>query len=337
MFPGSLKELVAASLQQADENLKIASASDAVVPKDFDFLSGELPKLSEDVGGEAEAVAAENAPQQSKTATLDEAAQALQLAEALDVGSTALTKLAGELAVMESGRINETTKSPVATSKVTDRLTGGELHSAGLPTNMPNYTSPGDNSQAPKNEPGKTAGWTRDKKACLAVLNTKIAQARALLEAGQADQAESMLREIDAIKKAQDPSSPQPEMPASGGDPSMPTEFSVSTGHLPSDNAGVIGLNKAQAKDPNTMDASKYLTEPPKKDNAVAAHLTHTDGQKLSAAVSGGMNKRAELQDLVSRALVVYNDPTAPQQEREKAAGILQAIKQHTPQQPAVS
>jgi hypothetical protein len=129
-------------------------------------------------------------------------------------------------------------------------------------------------------------------------MRAKTAQAETLMKMGQIAAAEKLLNEVwaEQAKLAQDPSSPQPVMPPHFHNPgALDTEPGPST-HI-GDNAELIAMTKADARNRTMRDISQYLSEPPKKDNAVGAHVTRTDGQKLSHLVLPGARKTAAFAD----------------------------------------
>lgn len=365
-MPGlTLSEIVSSALSKGESSLKLASARDAEPAGDpgsfLDELlpptkiaSSDTPYEGDDEKNKDKKREKKEEKEETKESAMADIDFAFKLADALEVGSGIVTKIATGTVhdapgpqVTESGFISTTTASPKATAKVTDRFSGGKLHPAGQETNMGDFSSPGDESGAPKNEPGKTAGWTKDKTASAAMLRAKLAQAEALTRAGLTEQAEALLGEI---KAAQDPSSPPPSMPAHSDSFKLDTEPGAST-HI-GDNASLISMTRAQARDATTRETTKHFSEPPKKDPAVGAHTLSTDGQKLSAAIrkrasSHESDKKEDKKDdkkpeakaeskedektaaraFVKKAFDVYNDENAPLSERQKAASILSAIK----------
>lgn len=296
-MPGlTLSEIVSSALSKGESSLKLASARDAEPAGDpgsfLDELlpptkvaSSDTPYEGDDEKNKDKKREKKEEKEETKESAMADIDFAFKLADALEVGSGIVTKIATGTVhdapgpqVTESGFISTTTASPKATAKVTDRFSGGKLHPAGQETNMGDFSSPGDESGAPKNEPGKTAGWTKDKTASAAMLRAKLAQAEALTRAGLTEQAEALLGEI---KAAQDPSSPPPSMPAHSDSFKLDTEPGAST-HI-GDNASLISMTRAQARDATTRETTKHFSEPPKKDPAVGAHTLSTDGQKVSS------------------------------------------------------
>lgn len=370
----SLSEIVNAALSDADKSLKIASASDASVVDPGDFLAAELAaprgKVAsadeEDTFSKKEREGAEKIVKKHEhsmhgkdTGDKDEkrssaqikeaAAYGLKLATALEQSAHIVAKLANSPldapgpAVMESGFEGAGTVTPKAHSNVSDKITGPSLSNSDLPTSKADHTGKLDGEQ-PKNNTGKTAGWTKDKEASARVLRTKQAQVELLTRLGQTKAAEALQAEI--TKAAQDPSSPPPELPGHSDAFKMDTEPGPSS-HIP-DNAGLISMTKAQAKDQSVRAATDHISETPKKDNAVAAHTLRTDGQKVSSldAVKAALStktagaKKAGVDPALGRAFLeravkVASDPDADPQERVYAQQIVDAVKAKTQFDPA--
>jgi hypothetical protein len=186
--------------------------------------------------------------------------------------------------VMESGFIGAQTVSPKAHSSVSDRISGPPLRNSDLATNKADHTGNLDGEQ-PRNNTGKTAGWTKSKEASARLLRAKQAQVELLTRLGQTKAAAALLNEIQ--KEAQDPSSPPPELPAHSEDYRMSTEPGDST--MIPDNATLISMTKAQAKDRSVRAVADYLSETPKLDNAVPAHSLTAQGQKVSSLDAVGV------------------------------------------------
>jgi hypothetical protein len=292
----------------------------------------------------------------SRQTVLDSASYGLKLAEALEVGANVmLRKFAAEETkdtdprtktrpvtvdlsgagrspitapgpqVMESGFIGAQTVQPKAHSVVSDQITGPATTAGNLPTNIADHTGNLDGQQPPNNT-GKTAGIARSKEASARLLRAKQAQAEMLLRLGQTKAAEELLQQV---KAAQDPSSPGPELPAQSESFRLDTEPGPST-QIP-ENSGLISMTKAEAKDRSVRTATEYMTEPPKVDNAVAAHALATTGQKVSSV------DPAVARAYLERAIKVASDPNADPRERVKAASIVSAIKTRTTPTPSLS
>lgn len=342
----SLGDLINTALSDADSSLKLASARDAEPAGDpGDFLAAELalPKVAEEdtfSDKEREGTKKELAKhmreehkddkdeksekKSSRAEVLSAAAYGMKLAQALEVGAHLVTKMSAPGAsplsapgpeVMESGFIGAETVTPKAHANVSDKITGPTTTAGSLPTTIADHTGQLDGQQPPNNT-GKTAGFSKDKAASARMLRGLQKQAEVLMRLGQTKAAEKLLEQVE--KRAQDPSSPQP-----AGLPAHSDSFRVSTepgesSHIP-DNAGLISMTKAQAKDQSVRAATQHISETPKVDNAVAAHTLRTDGLKVSSAEVS----RAYLE----RAIKVASDPHAVPAERVKAAGIVRAVK----------
>lgn len=377
----TLADIVNSALSSGDESLKLASARDAspaIGGGSLAFLDTELTagvKLAEDVPwddtppkskDEDEKKDKEKDKEKKASAreVITDADYAMKLAEALVLGSNIVSaKLASSHGrspldapgpqVHASGMQHAPTV-PKAHSKVVPTISGPPTNAGpnGLPTNKADFTSTGDQSGRAKNHPGKTAGdqsWTQNAEATAKLLRAKTAQAEVLMNLGQVDAAQVILDEVKLAseKLAQDPSSPPPNMgPTTANPGKLDTEPGPST-HI-GDNAALINLTKGQARDKTTREVSQYISEPPKKDNAVPATQLRTDGQKLSHLVLPGVRKVASAQPATQpapatktagmspaagraylRSLVkTASDPDATEADRVKAASALNTIKQ---------
>jgi len=310
----TLADIVSNALSGAETKTKLASARDArpAAAGSLDFLDSELsssekiagddsPFDHEDDEGKKKAKDKDKKDEPEKKASfqaiLDDADFGMKLAEALDVGAGLISsKLASDGTALsapgpqvhESGMNSTPVQVPKAQANVSDKITGPTVDGppgTGLPTTKSDFTSTSDRGGAPHNHPGggKTASdITRDRGAATAMLRAKVAQAETMIELGQDAEAERLLREVEAVqaKLAQDPSSPQPVMPAHSNAFMLSTEPGGAS-HIP-DNAGLINMTKAQAKDSTVRETTQHFSETPKKDNAVPAHTLRADGQKIS-------------------------------------------------------
>jgi hypothetical protein len=296
----SLGEMINAALSSADSSLKLASARDADPVDPGDYLAEELAwsKSAADEPEKQEAPTEkkdekkredkdEKSEKKSSREILDNAAYGMKLAEALEVGAHYVYKLATSPldapgpAVQESGFISAKTTVPKASSTVTDKITGPSTDASSLATTISDHTGNLDGQQPPNNT-GKTAGFTRDKQASERMLRAMQKQAEVLARMGQVSSAQKMASAIH--KLAQDPSSPQPEgLPAHSDSFRLSTEPGESS-HIP-ENAGLISMTKAQAKDRSVRTVTQHISETPGTDNAVAAHTLTTHGQKVSSLV----------------------------------------------------
>jgi hypothetical protein len=308
----SLKELVSAALENADNGMKVASAAD-VIPQteDADFLADELSLPSrQGPTGKQEAKAD---PPAGKTASdqdvLDSAAFAMKLASALDVAVPIVTKLAAEgmpanthshlsapgPAVMASEHIHSPGGNPVAQnnslSAAASSHSGGPMHNGQTgPSNLD--TNSQDFSTVKQTGPEAGSGALKQSAATAALVKAKVAQARTLESLGQLDAAERLLEEAVALrdKVAADPSSPQPSGLTTSPNPGkLDMEPPASTQIM--DNSGLIAATKGSMRDSNTRQAGAFFSEKPAVDNAVAAHVGKTDGLKTSAVKTAVTDK----------------------------------------------
>ena len=251
----SLSEIVSAAIGSADAQLKLASAHDAVVRNDGDFLAAELAIPS--TRSPKEIATPEPQARKTASAVLDDAAHGLQIADALDAMVGVFSKFAADAisapgpAVLASGHINEKTVSPKAQSSHKE------------PASVVTTTSTGPNGMATNESEYRDPDWTKNKEAADAYVSSKVAQAQMLRELGQEAAAQRIEAEIAKIAAG--------ELSTEGGGASR----------IP-DNAGLIAMTKAQAKDPSTREARAFFSEPARRDNAVPANVSHTEGQKLS-------------------------------------------------------
>ena len=338
----SLSELVNAALTEADQGLKLASARDAETADLGDFLATELSYGVKTAAEECSAChhdpctckkekSEEKAEKSEKkaglSAVLTDADFAMKLAEALELGSNVITaKLAEGQShvdapgpeVMESGFEGAQTQSPKAHATVADRITGPTTAGpGGLPTSKADFTSPKDQSGRAQNHPGKTAGWTRSKQAAERLLNAKVAQAETLRRLGQIKAAEQLEAEIH--KQSSDAEDgTDGNITAGKGQGRLDTEPGDAS-HIP-DNAGIISMTRAQAKDKTTREVGQYISESPKEDNAVAAHALSTHGLKMSSLVVPRTKRAAESEDDKKKSKAEEKSETKAEEKAEKSA-----------------
>lgn len=313
----TLADIVRATLSGAEARLKVASARDSApaAGEDLDFLA-DLKLSSDDKPppfqkkDKDEEEKDEKKEKTSSRAILDDAAHAKKLAQALTLGSNIVAaKLASRSHLDAPGPAVQEASSmgpahlPKAHSKVTDRITGPSTQGpGGLSTNKADHTG-----QEPKK-----ASWTKDRAATTAVLRAKMAQAEELIEAGQHGAARALLGEVEKISQR------------------LQTDPPVSS-HVP-DNRALVNLTKAQARDTTTREATRFFSEPPKKDPMVAATQLRSDGLKLSSVKPQTKKASVDFDPEVGRAYLskiikTASDPDASAQERQKAASALQKIK----------
>lgn len=312
----SLKDIINNALASSGESMKRASARDAApAGANLDFLEQILPTTKAKTASVAEKPA-EVVKVATRNEVLDDAAYAMKLATALQLGSGIVQeKLAFSAvdapgpAVTASGHMDAPSR-PTASSTVTGKITGPTVGPGGLPTTKDDFTTT-DAGGGVVNHPGKTAGWTQDPEAVRRVIRAKTAQAEVFTAMGDTAAAEKLLAEI---KLAQDPSSPQPSMPAHNSSFKLDTERSQSGNRIP-DNAGLIALTRASARDATTREMGAIISEPAKKDPAVQAALGRSEGLKISA------------REILINNIKVAQDPNASDEARQKAAGVIQAFK----------
>ena len=134
----------------------------------------------------------------------------------------------------------------------------------------------------------------------------------------------TLLQQAQALetKLAADPSSPQANLSHSGPSPFLDTSPGPSS-HI-GDNSSLISMTRASARDKSQREASEFMSEPPKKDNAVSAHVGRADGLKVSSSAAA----RAYLQKVAFMA----TDPEASHEERQKAAALITAVRERAAQ-----
>lgn len=312
----SLKDIINNALTSSGESMKRASARDAApTGANLDFLEQILPSSKAKVAAEV-AKPVEAAKVASHNDVMDDASYAMKLATALQIGSGIVQeKLAHSPldapgpAVTASGNMGAPTH-PTASSTVTGKITGPTTGPGGLATTKDDFTTT-DAGGGVVNHPGKTAGWTQNPESVRRVINAKIAQAEVFASMGDTAAAEKLLAEV---KLAQDPSSPQPSLPAHNASFKLDTERSQSGNRIP-DNAGLIALTRASARDATTREMGAIITEPAKKDPAVQAALGRSDGLKISS------------REFLINTIKTAQDPNASDEARQKAAGIIQAFQ----------
>ncbi len=281
----TLGDIVSSVLSNADNSIKIASDADAAP-------EGGVDNFDEILGITETTPEPEPAPEpevEDKTASdediLADAAYAMKLASALDrAGEVVSSKLAMGSPVDAPGpqvfqsEHQEASTHPTA---VTTSVPGPQKSHGGGGTEN---TANAPNGIETNKKDFSTPDWTKNKEAALELLTAKTAQAEQFLHAGEIETAEALLSEVEEIqnKLAADPSSPQAKLPkGKGGAGKLDTEPGPSS-HI-GDNSALISMTRASAKDSTTREATKFFSEQPKKDNAVAAHVGKTDGLKVSS------------------------------------------------------
>lgn len=308
----SIKDQVSRALEIADTELKIASAASVAAPSFMDEALGIAPKNTP-AAAAATPKTASAAP--SMSSVLDDAEYGMKVAEALDrcipmmkTSTESPVMAAPGPQVLKSELVNASAKAPVS---VTNSLTPGEKSDGGGTVGETGKLQNTADDFAGLNTPEKSAA--HDKRAAIAFIESKVAQAEMLQAVGQDAAAKTILAEARTLnaKLAADPSSPQPKIQG-GMDSSfrLPTEISH-TSQVP-DNAGLIALTKSKAKDPTVRDAGEHTDEQPKLDPTIANVVGSSEGAKISsleflkrAAGEPGMLERAAM-----RRQSTAEDPT---------------------------
>lgn len=288
----TLSDLVSGALSQSTEAIKTASAKDSAPVFDFEKIAAEgLPPEATDGKKDDDAKASKSkdddkgekkAPPKSKKDKDDDKddakekratiAEAHRYAGALKIAAVEVEKLAlhqdPKVAPTAQPGASSIPKPPKAS---TDPGKEG-VHG----TQLTRVAGGGEKVSAQQ--------WVKDKGAAAAAINAKIASASVLADLGLKDAADHVLAEAEAMKLAQDPSSPQPQLPAPGnGGHTLAIDPAVPTGKLPESPAAIAALTKATARDTTTREAGAHIEQKPAKDNMVAPTTITTHGQKVSS------------------------------------------------------
>lgn len=294
-----LSEIVNSALQQAANQVKVASLREAPIQdRGFQRLDNYL---AEELG-QVERVQPQTTKQASAAPAqsgggLDDVHFALKLAEALVHGANAVTKLAGPLNKSDGGAPTpgptpaggpvDILPQPHFTDRVVSPKPQASAHARaaqankgltdGLPDTDEGYqdnSGPVIPSNYPTSRVPTTGARTKKahKQAVERLLQSKIAQHQMLVSLGQIDAANAVAAEARKIAA---------ESAVGGSTPIFGDDYN--SAKVMPDNEGVRRLTKAQARDANQREAGNFFGEPVKRDNAVAAHSAVTDGLKLSA------------------------------------------------------
>ncbi len=269
MTQRTLSDLVTSALADADRHIKLASAADgapklAAFPPDEDDKDAKAKSKKD----EDEKKSKKDGDDGEKRAS---ATHALKLAEALLLAAPHLEEMVQKLAqspIDAPGPKVAPTPQPGASS---------------IPKPPTAAADPGKEGVGPQgtlatNDNLKTSALA-DKAGAEAYVASKIAQANLLDLLGQTEAAQSVREKL-----AQDPSSPQPNIPANTGTAGKLTlDPNVPTGKLPESQPAIAAMTKATAKDSTVREAAPRVGETPKKDNMVAATQMTTHGQKVSS------------------------------------------------------
>lgn len=293
----SLKNLIDGALGDAERSKVASLTAGASQP-----AASDDAVVSELFGGgpeEQEEPAAAPAEPTKKLAGVKLAAQGIKLAEALEVGADLLiAKLAAE------GEPTTTTGSPAAMAADNGTsFTPPKAQSNGAAAKvdakpvMQTTTDlrTNENDLAQDGVEGVVPGAGQKLSSLKSQLlieqeleSTYRSIGSAALANASATKVASLQAQISEVEKvAQDPSSPQPDLPPGGTAFMLPTDEDVKTGPLPASNKGIIDLTSAQARDASTREGGQFLSETPVKDNAVKATIGKDEGLKISSDQNG--------------------------------------------------
>lgn len=281
----TLGDIVGTALDDATHQIKMASAAAAPRSGGGDFELDLFGKVAED---ESEEKAKKDEKKEKKDDGEKRAAAsyATKLAEALELAAPIVQKLAADGA-----------RSPIDAPGPAV-VASAQMGAAQFPKSPKAATDPGKEGVGPQGALAtnakdlKSTDWTKNKEASDAFVASKIAQASLLRQLGQHEAAEAIL------KVAQDPSSPQPSLPANSGGGIRPAIMpNVPSGPVPDSAQGVAAMTKAQAKDPTTRTVSEFIQETPKKDPMVAATQITDAGLKVSHILQKVAAKRPKGDD----------------------------------------
>lgn len=162
---------------------------------------------------------------------------------------------------------------------------------------------------------GHALETTPSKQASLRLINAKIADAEVLARYGQKAAAHQLRQEALELKQAS-----MDDGPRASGNPALPTMAAGEGGaggpNLSNDR--LIGITRAEARNPTTAEVRKVIKERPKVDPATAAAVGSAEGVKASAAEF--------LREYIKKAKLVLQDPAAPEGERQKAAAVVSSM-----------
>lgn len=259
-----LKDIVNASLQEHQFASKVAAYEATAPVDDFDALIA-------DQLGQYEVKPAVEMPKvaEAKTASaLDTAAHGVKLAAALRASATTLIKLAaiGTIATNNGGgHESEHGKQPVPQGGVVAHT--NTTASPDATGQLPNDHDKKAPEGAAMNHPAKTAERV--------AYERKVAESLMLHGLGRIEEAKVAAAEAKVLEtKVAEMAAGFPANDGGGG--------SGGAHHIGS-NEELTRMTKGQARDSNTRQASAYLKEPLKKDNAVQENIGRSDGQKVSA------------------------------------------------------
>lgn len=265
----NLSQIVDAALQSETARSKVASAPSTPVDRGFETFDHLLAQQLGQLPVVEEAKTASNA-EKPKTKVAEDIVEGLEVATALELCASTIEKIAAEAPEVFSEPFHTaTTQTPKAQASSAARKASGPGPTSTGPTGtLPTSAGTHEHEAGAVNHPGKTAA--------LRLLKSKLAEHDMLVSAGQIDAATETLREAQALK----------DKIAGTENGGLETSPGEATGSRVPDNAGLINLTKAQARDASQRAISEFVSEPVKRDNAVAASQLKSDGLKLSSKMS---------------------------------------------------
>jgi hypothetical protein len=297
---------------------KVASAASTRPPTTE--LTGDF--IAQSLGLEPGAAATPT----TKTAHTEETAVAdldfaEKIAKALERSAMIVTKLASEQPTVVEPNNTQVSTVPKAVTTAHGAIdgTGKDEKSQGLPGGVQTDSTSSTHKQAAH-----------------AMVRSKLAQAEQLFEAGERDLAQQILLEADAMAKTAGFSIAPANLPAQSTDFMLSTTM-PSSSHAPT-NEQAIALTKSQVRDKTTAEAKEHIAETPKKDNAVPAAISHTEGLKTSALLRekvAGRTKQASAAELIEtrnfleKVAAHANSAEATDEDREYAAILIERANTH--------
>jgi len=299
----SIKDIVNSALVAAEAEIKVAGLRDTAprVENDLDVLFNTPTKTA---SAQPQAPAKVAAETDTRT-VLSDAEYGMKLAEALGIAAELTTELVKKAAAMEvlvAGH-DEKPTHPKATSTV--KGIPSSVRGTEMANSAEDFTSVHDHSDVQKNDPST-------KSAHDAVVAAKVAQAEMYRRIGNTAAADR----LDAEVKTAAMEGSELDKGPSGSN------------HVP-DAAALISMTRAQARDRNTAELRGVLTEPPKKDPAALAAVTHNDGLKMSAKTSSAKIDPAVGRRYLTKVAAVLHDTTASAGDRQAAAAIINGLKEY--------
>lgn len=292
----SLKDIVNSALAAADSEIKVAGLRDAAprVENDLDAIfASNAPAVKTASVQEPAKTAADT----STRAVLSDAEYGMKLAEALGIAAdltVELVKKAEAMPVSAAGH-DEKPQHPKATSTV--KGIPSAVKGTAMSNTEDDFTSVHDHSGAPM------------KAAADAVVAAKVAQVEMYRRIGNTEAADRLEAEVKTASKQ----GTALDMGPSGSN------------HVP-DAKALINMTRAQARDRNTAEVRAVLTEPPKKDPAALAAVTHNKGLKTSSIDPAAARR------YLTKVAAVAQDSAASAEERGAAIQIINGLKEYAAQ-----